>query len=263
MTATRPASRTEKIMSSSNDFSGKVALVTGAGTGMGAATAELLAERGAMIALVGRREQPLRDVHAKIEAAGGKALVLPADVSDAGGIAKVVDTVVEQFGALHHAVNNAGVASESADIPDLSPDLWASTLAVNLSAHFYGLRAELPAIAAAGGGAFVNVSSVFADRALPFRAAYAASKHAVRGLTRSAARDWADRGIRVNELQPGVTDTPMLNGPGSQADQIAASVPMARLGRPYEIATAVAFLLSDDASYITGAHLAVDGGFLT
>ena len=89
-----------------------------------------------------------------------------------------------------------------------------------------------------------------------------ASKHAVRGLTRSAARDWAGRGIRVNELQPGVIDTPMLHGPGSQADQIAASVPMARLGQPQEIATAVALLLSDDASYITGAHLTVDGGFL-
>ena len=229
---------------------------------MGAATARLLAERGAAVAMVGRREQPLRDVQAAIETAGGKALVLPADVSDAGAITSVVATVVEQFGALHYAVNNAGVASEYADIPAMSPDLWETALAINLSAHFYGLKAQLPAIAAAGGGAVVNVSSVFADRALPFRTAYTASKHAVRGLTRSAARDWAGRGIRVNELQPGVIDTPMLHGPGSQADQIAASVPMAPLGQPQEIATAVAVLLSDDASYITGAHLTVDGGFL-
>ncbi len=187
---------------------------------------------------------------------------LAVDVADPQAIARAVDTVVDQFGALHYAVNNAGVASEYADIPDMTLELWASTIAVNLSAHFYGLKVELPAIAASGGGAVVNASSVFADRALPFRAAYTASKHGVRGLTRSAARDWAPRGIRVNELQPGVIDTPMLDGPGSHAGQIAAAVPMARLGQPREIATAVAFLLSDDAPYITGAHLAVDWGFL-
>ena len=250
-------------MSTTTDFGGKIALVTGAGTGMGAATAVLLAERGARVGLVGRREDPLRDVVEIIAAAGGEALAFPGDVADPDVMDGIVAAIVEKFGALHLAVNNAGVASQHADIDVMTLEVWQSTLQVNLFAHFYGLRAELPAIAAAGGGAVVNVSSVYADRALPFRAAYSASKHAVRGLTRTAAHDWAGRGVRVNELQPGVIDTPMVGaGTPGEVEQIASTIPTGRLGFPREIATAIAFLLSDEASYITGAHLAVDGGFL-
>ena len=251
-------------MSPTKDFEGKVALITGAGTGMGAATAELLAERGARVALIGRREQPLRDVEARIRAAGGQALVVPTDVGDAAAMAAAVAKTVGSFGGLHHAVNNAGIASEHFDLPELPGDLWDRTLQVNLSAHFYALRVELPAIAKSGGGSVVNVSSVYGDRGLPFRSAYTASKHGVRGLTRSVARDWAARKIRINELQPGVIDTPMTNEQGKpgEVDAIAKTIPAQRLGQPREIATAVAFLLSDEASYITGAHLAVDGGFL-
>jgi NAD(P)-dependent dehydrogenase (short-subunit alcohol dehydrogenase family) len=246
------------------DFDGKVALVTGAGTGMGAATAELLAGRGVAVGLVGRHEEPLRDVEAAITAASGSALVIPADVTDPAAMQDAVSAVVGKFGGLHYAVNNAGTASTNSDLPDLPVEVWDSTVQVNLSALFYGLKAELPAIAAAGGGAVVNVSSVYADRGLPLRAAYSASKHGVRGLTRSAARDWAARGIRINELQPGVIETPMLHvGPPGEVDNIAAGIPAGRIGEPREIATAVAFLLSGDASYITGAHLAVDGGFLS
>lgn len=249
-------------MSRDKEFLNKVALVTGAGTGMGAATAVLLAERGANVVLAGRREQPLRDVAESITAAGGQALVVPGDVSDPAAAARLVETTVAQFGALHYAVNNAGVASESHDLPELPLQVWDQTIAINLSALFYGMRAQLPAIAAAGGGAIVNVSSVYADRGLPTRAAYSASKHAIRGLVRSAAVDWASRGIRINELQPGVIDTPMLDEGGEETDAVVNFIPARRLGEPREIATAVAFLLSDDASYITGAHLAVDGGFL-
>ncbi|MFG1991429.1 SDR family NAD(P)-dependent oxidoreductase [Actinoplanes sp. NPDC048988] len=243
---------------------GKVALVTGAGTGMGAATAELLAERGARVTLVGRRQQPLDEVAHRITAAGGEALVVRADVTDAGAMTTAVEQTVARFGALHHAVNNAGVASENADLPDLPISLWTDTIAVNLTSLFLAMRVEIPAIVAAGGGSVVNVSSVFADRGLPMRAAYSASKHGVRGLTRSAARDWAHRGVRINELQPGVIATPMLDAGagGGEAAGIAESIPAGRIGDPREIATAVAFLLSDEASYITGAHLAVDGGFL-
>lgn len=245
-------------------FHDKVALVTGAGTGMGAATAILLAERGARVTLVGRREEPLRDVEAQITKAGGEALVLPADVSDARAVQRVVTTTVERFGSLHYAVNNAGVSSENHDLPDLPEEAWERTLAINLSSIYYGMKAELPVIHASGGGAIVNVSSVFADRGLPLRAAYSASKHGIRGITRSAAQDWAARGIRINELQPGVIATPMLDTANEgEAEGIAAAIAARRVGEPREIATAVAFLLSDDASYITGAHLAVDGGFLT
>ena len=245
-------------------FHDKVALVTGAGTGMGAATAILLADRGARVTLVGRREEPLREVEAQITKAGGEALVLPADVSDTRAVQRVVTTTVERFGSLHYAVNNAGVSSENHDLPDLPEEAWERTLAINLSSIYYGMKAELPVIHASGGGAIVNVSSVFADRGLPLRAAYSASKQGIRGITRSAAQARAACGIRINELQPGVIATPMLDAANEgEAEGIAAAIAARRVGEPREIATAVAFLLSDDASYITGAHLAVDGGFLT
>jgi NAD(P)-dependent dehydrogenase (short-subunit alcohol dehydrogenase family) len=216
------------------------------------------------VALVGLWEQPLREVEARIRAAGGEALVVKADVGGHAAMAAAVDKTVTSFGGLHHAVNNAGIASEHFDLPDLPVDIWDRTLQVNLGAHFYGMRVELPAIAKSGGGSVVNVSSVYGDRGLPFRAAYTASKHGVRGLIRSVARDWAGRKIRINELQPGVIDTPMTNDQGKPGEvaAIAKTIPAQRLGQPREIATTVAFLLSDEASYITGAHLAVDGGFL-
>jgi NAD(P)-dependent dehydrogenase (short-subunit alcohol dehydrogenase family) len=250
-------------MSQGTQFQNKVAIVTGAGTGMGADTAILLAERGACVTLVGRREEPLRVTEAKIKAKGGDALVVPADVSDPDMMETVVALTVKQFGRLHYAVNNAGISSESHDLPDLPNRIWDTTIAINLSSLFYGMRAELPAIEKSGGGAIVNVSSIFADRGLPLRAAYSASKHAIRGLTRSTALDWAARGVRINELQPGVIDTPMTSAGGDEENsRITASIAAKRTGTGREIATAVAFLLSDDASYITGAHLAVDGGFL-
>jgi NAD(P)-dependent dehydrogenase (short-subunit alcohol dehydrogenase family) len=170
-----------------------------------------------------------------------------------------VDRTVDRFGALHYAVNNAGISSESHDIPELPTQVWDSTIAINLSSLFYGMRAELPAIAVAGGGAVVNISSVYADRGPPTRAAYTAAKHGIRGFTRSAARAWAERGIRINELQPGVIDTPILGSAPGEVDGIKALIPAKRLGRPRETAATVAFLLSEEASYITGAHLAVDG----
>jgi NAD(P)-dependent dehydrogenase (short-subunit alcohol dehydrogenase family) len=153
------------------------------------------------------------------------------DRPDPAAMHDAVDATVEKFGPLHYAVNNAGIASTNSDLPDLPVEVWNNTVQVNLSALFYGLKAELPAIAAAGGGAAVNVSSVYADRGLPFRAAYAASKHGVRGLTRSAARDWAARGIRINELQPGVIETPMLHiGPPGEVGHIAAGGVMSDAG---------------------------------
>jgi len=243
-------------------FAGKTALITGAGTGIGQATAEQLAREGATVVLVGRRPGPLTEVAEAITAAGGTAHAFPADVSDPRQLAAAVEFAVERGGALHLAVNNAGVSGGHSRLTDLDLDAYRHVMGVNLDAVFYGLKYQIPAIVAAGGGAIVNVTSVDADRGHLDYAAYTATKHAVRGLTRAAALENATTGVRINELQPGVIATP-LSATDPQATALAeAKVPMRRSGRPAETAEAICFLLSERASYITGTHFSVDGGFL-
>lgn len=249
-------------MNHDDQFAGRTALVTGAGSGIGSAIARLLAARGAGVSLVGRQEEPLRELAAEISAAGGTALVVPGDVSEPAAVEHAVAETVRHFGALHLAVNNAGTSGAHHDVPDLPEDEWNRTIGINLSGVFHGLKYQIPAIKAAGGGAIVNISSVFADRGLSHRAAYSASKHGLRGLTRAAAADWARHGIRINELQPGVIPVPRQQGNPDEVAKIAEKIPARRLGTGEEVAKAAAFLLSDEASYVTGAHLAVDGGFL-
>jgi len=168
-------------MSRDKDFQDQTVLVTGAGTGMGAATAVLLAQRGANVVIVGRREKPLREVEKVIIAAGARALVVTGDVTGQQLMSDAVAAALATFGALHGAVNNAGIASENHDLPLMPLAVWATTIETNLSSLSYSMRAELPAIEQSGGGAIVNISSVFADRGLPQRAAYSASKHGIRG----------------------------------------------------------------------------------
>ena len=243
-------------------FGGRVALVTGAGSAMGRATAILLAARGAAVTLIGRRENKLADVAAEIAAAGGRALVHAGDVSSPAVNESAVARAVEHFGALHYAVNYAGVSGTFVPLPEMTPEQWQRTIDIDLSSLFYGLKYEIPAILDAGGGAIVNVSSVFGDRGGP-TPEYSSAKHAIRGLTRTAAIEFGSRGMRVNELQPGVIDTEMAQGNVEGTREVVErGIPMRRVGTGREIATAVAFLLSHDASYINGAHLAVDGGFL-
>ena len=243
-------------------FRGRTALVTGAGTGIGAATAELLAARGATVSLVGRREKQLDDVVARIVGAGGCALSIVADVSRPAEIEAAIARTVATFGAMHLAVNGAGTSGRDAEVSDVTIAEWDATIATNLSAVFYGMKFQIPAMLAAGGGAIVNVSSVYADRGLFRHAAYSASKHGIRGLTRSAAVDYAARGIRINEVQPGVIATPASTRDPEAIRRIAALVPSGRAGRVTETAEAICFLLSNAASYITGTHFSVDGGFL-
>jgi len=246
----------------STEFSGKAAFITGAGSGIGAATATLLAERGAAVAIFGRRKDKLDDVTARIRQSGGRALAVPGDVGVPSDVERAIDNAVAEFGALHYGVNNAGMSGYFEGVADLSIEHWREVINVNLSGLFYSMKYEIGPILAAGGGAIVNVSSVFADRGGP-SSDYSSAKHAIRGLTRTAAKDYAERGIRVNELQPGIIDTELTraNPDGTQA-VADRGIPLKRVGSAWEAATAIAFLLSDDASYITGAHLAVDGGFL-
>jgi len=243
-------------------FEGKVTLITGAGSGMGRATAILLAQRGAAVALVGRRESKLHDAVAEITASGGRALAVPGDVSRPEDVERAVTRTIENFGALHHAVNNAGVSGDFTPLVDMTTAQWQRTIDIDLNSLFYGIKYEIPAILAAGGGSIVNVSSVFADRGGP-TADYSSAKHGIRGLTRTAAIQFGRQGIRVNELQPGVIDTEMTQANPEGAQKVAdTGIPLGRIGTSDEVAKAIAFLLSDDASYINGAHLAVDGGFL-
>ena len=249
-------------MNTSSEFAGRSAFITGAGTGIGAAVARELASRGAAVAILGRRTAPLEATAAAIRTDGGKVLVLAGDVANAENVASAIQKTVAAFGGLHLAVNNAGVDGGTHKLADVSVASWNETLNTNLSGVFFGLKYQIPAILASGGGAIVNVSSVFSDRGLSQHAPYTASKHGIHGLTRAAAHDYAADNIRINELLPGVIDTPMLDTNRGMVDQMTAFIPQRRLGQPLEVARAVCFLLGEGASYMTGARVAVDGGFL-
>ena len=241
-------------------FKDKVALITGAAGGMGAATAIELARLGAAVMVVDINGDGAEATARGIREGGGAALSYAGDVANVDTQEHIVATVLQKFGALHYAVNNAGISGLFGALPDITVDDWRRVVNVNLDAIFYGMKFQLPAIEAAGGGAVVNIASIYAHLGLPRLDAYTASKHAVRGLTRSVAIEYATRGVRINAVSPGPILTPLVEANPEQSARIAAKVPMKRMGKPIEIAKAVAFLLSEDASFITGAEIVVDGG---
>jgi NAD(P)-dependent dehydrogenase (short-subunit alcohol dehydrogenase family) len=242
----------------------KVAIVTGASRGIGAATARAFAQAGAAVVLAARDEDALASVAEHISAAGGRALVVPTDVGDAAIVERLVARTVDAYGQLDIAFNNAaGGGHLPTPLAEVAVEDFDSALAISLRGVFLSMKYELPAMVEAGGGAIVNMSSTAGVEAVAGLAGYVSSKHGVIGLTKSAALDYAEQGIRVNAVAPGPILTDRLEQAGEDAQrQAGLAMPMRRIGRPEEVASAVAFLCSDRASFITGATLAIDGGKL-
>src|SRR5437763_6955186 len=246
------------------DFSGKVALVTGASSGMGLATAWAFAEAGATVVLADVREDLLQTAVQKLVTAGHKGIAVRCNVSDDEQVAAMVDRTVGEFGRLDAAFNNAGVMARFAPTADSTREEWERVIGVNLRGVWSCMKHELRQMERQGGGAIVNNASVGALTGNPGIGSYIASKHGVVGLTRTAALEYVTRGIRVNAVNPGLIDTQVARdvvaGDERAYAEIAKHVPIGRAGRPEEIASAVLWLCSAGASYVVGHALTVDGG---
>lgn len=245
-------------------FNNKVALVTGAATGMGLATARAFAEAGATVVLADVKEDAVQVEAQKLVAAGHKALAVRCDVSDDTQVAAMVDRTVAQFGRLDAAFNNAGVMARIAPTADSTREEWDRVIGINLRGVWSCMKHELRQMERQGSGAIVNNASVGALTGNPGIASYIASKHGVVGLTRTAALEYIQRGIRVNAVNPGLIDTQIardvVNGDEQAYTELAKHVPIGRAGRPEEIASVVLWLCSPGASYVVGHALTVDGG---
>jgi NAD(P)-dependent dehydrogenase (short-subunit alcohol dehydrogenase family) len=248
------------------DFVGQVAVVTGGSSGIGRATALAFAAEGASVVVADRELDAGEEVVAAVEASGSPALFVEVDVADAADVDRLVSTTMHEFGRIDHAFNNAGIEGAQAITGEADVDDWHRVIGVNLTGVWLCLRAELSVMAAQGSGAIVNCSSVAGLVGFPGIGAYTASKHGIIGITRTAALEYAPSGIRVNAVCPGVIDTAMVerftHGDAETLGQLVSAEPVGRLGTSEEIASAVLWLCSPGASFVTGHALAVDGGFV-
>lgn len=245
------------------DYENKVAIVTGGGSGIGEAVALTLAANGAKVVVADYDQAGGERVVKEIDASGGTATFIQIDVSDAAQVEKMVLETVELYGALHVAVNNAGIGGPQAVVGEYPIDGWKSVMGVNLDGVFYGMRYEIPAMLEAGGGSIINIASILGNVGFGNAGAYVAAKHGVVGLTKTAAIEYSAQGIRVNSVGPGFIRTPLLDKNLDEAtlDAIAGMHPIQRLGTSQEVADLVAFLGSDAASFCTGGYYLVDGAY--
>lgn len=240
---------------------GKVALIAGASKGIGAATAELLAQEGAAVVLVARSAEPTEALAESIRKAGGRALAVAADVADDAAMERAVAAGLAAFGRLDIAFNNATDGPRPAPLAELDLDGFDRGIRTNVRGTFIGMRHEITAMLATGGGAIVNMASLAGVIGVSGLAAYVSGKAGIIGLTRAAALDYADRGIRVNVVAPGPILTHHLEAAGPEAQrQAGLATPMRRIGRAEEVASVVSWLASDAASFVTGVVLPIDGG---
>ncbi|WP_135365664.1 glucose 1-dehydrogenase [Halosimplex halophilum] len=248
------------------DFDGKTAIVTGASGGIGEAAARRFAEEGASVVVADLKVEEGEATVADIEDAGGEATFVETDVSDPADAGAMVDAAVDTYGGLDFAFNNAGIEGASEATSDQPVDNFDRVIDVNLRGVFLGMRAEIPVMLEDGGGAVVNTSSIAGRVGFPEISPYVASKFGVIGLTKTAALEYSGEGVRVNAVCPGVIDTPMVRRSSSedgsaQIDQAIAATPTGRLGEPEEIGDAAVWLCSDDASFVTGEAMTIDGGY--
>jgi NAD(P)-dependent dehydrogenase (short-subunit alcohol dehydrogenase family) len=246
-------------------FDGKVAIVTGGGSGIGQAACHLYAREGAKVVVSDIDEKGGDETCRAIQEMNGEAAFVRADVSNPGDCQSLVDETTEKYGRLDIAFNNAGIGGEANLTGEYSAEGWQKVIDINLSGVFYCMRYEIPAMLKTGGGAIVNMASILGQVGFSKSPAYVAAKHGVVGLTRTAAIEYAQQGLRINSVGPAFIHTPLISGLEQNAqirDYLISLHPIGRLGAPEEVAELVIWLSSEKASFVTGAYYAVDGGYL-